>query len=166
MTTQELFSKTDWVLLRQQKETLVKLQMSMKEEGEYCDSEMIEGLLSFIDHIQDHAVDTLGIPESVVFNNDTKPFVTYWVIFFDHGEPTRIDKDGVPVLYNSEEEAKAFMLADFYDTLGIELQEYREGNRQIGFVHCELEEYVAPVQWDGEYITWDKEKIRYSGEKK
>lgn len=51
----------DWSELKASKKWLIK-----HNDG----SEEAEGLLSFLDHVQDYAVDVLGIPEDEVFDLD------------------------------------------------------------------------------------------------
>lgn len=61
--TKEFFDHVDWPQLRAQKLTLLEL------VEEYP---LLDGLVNFIDHIQDHAVDALGVPEEEVFLFDTE----------------------------------------------------------------------------------------------
>lgn len=58
----KLLSSTNWSLLQRQKLALLA---SLKDNG---DSELLEGLINFLDAIQDWAVDTYGLPEEVVFD--------------------------------------------------------------------------------------------------
>lgn len=55
MTTAEFFADIDWSLLREQKLALLKA------------DDAIKGVINLINHIQDHAVDGLGIPAADVF---------------------------------------------------------------------------------------------------
>lgn len=59
--------KIDWVLLKEQKKTLVNV-ISYTDDIEYLDN--LNGLLFLIDNIQDYAVDHLGIDENEVFDLD------------------------------------------------------------------------------------------------
>lgn len=64
------FSKIDWHDLREQKSTILGLQEYFGVDS--LISKNIEGLLSLIDSIQDHAVDVLGYDEKVVFDGLNK----------------------------------------------------------------------------------------------
>lgn len=57
-TTEEFFSDIDWPQLREQKLALIAA----------ADTDpQLEGLINLLDHIQDHAVNVLGVPEKDVF---------------------------------------------------------------------------------------------------
>lgn len=65
------FSKIDWGDLREQKNTVIAMQEHIGPDSLL--TENLEGVVSLIDSIQDHAVDVLGYDENVVFNmNDEK----------------------------------------------------------------------------------------------
>ena len=64
-------SKIDYKMLREQKAILINMIQDWGEaddEQQVIDAIKCEGILSLIDAIQDNAVDTLGLPESEVFN--------------------------------------------------------------------------------------------------
>ena len=67
METPEFINNIDWSLLRQQKTTL--LETIEAEKGGF--EEMLDylvGIVNLIDHLQDYAVDVLGINENYVFD--------------------------------------------------------------------------------------------------
>ncbi|MFW6272926.1 MAG: hypothetical protein ACOC2U_04010 [bacterium] len=66
------FTKINWADLKEQKNTVIAMQQYFGPDSLL--SKNLEGLLSLIDSIQDHAVDVLGYDENVVFNltDDTK----------------------------------------------------------------------------------------------
>jgi len=66
-----LKTAADFALLEKQKESLFKAMDSCKVEK---DKEYLEGLLNFIDFMQDSCVDINGIPESVVFPSMVKAY--------------------------------------------------------------------------------------------
>lgn len=63
MTLEEVMLKADWAELRKQKQHLAVVQVQL--EGDLWDS--FEGLLSFIDHIQDAVVSDGLVPSTTVF---------------------------------------------------------------------------------------------------
>ncbi len=67
MTTREFLSKISWELLKIQKGHLLELR-DTTENTEYYIS--LSGIINMIDYMQDYAVDSLGIEESVVFDMD------------------------------------------------------------------------------------------------
>lgn len=70
-----LFHKTDWELLRKQKEQVFKLMrhLDMNATDEYNeDVEALDGIINFLDTFQDYAVDVMGIDENKVFNFNGK----------------------------------------------------------------------------------------------
>ena len=67
---ENLINEMDFDLLRQQKETLIRLTNS--NIITYAECEDIEGIISIIDKIQDFAVDEMGIDENIVFNFDNE----------------------------------------------------------------------------------------------
>ena len=58
----------DWKLLREQKETLLRM---IRENTDDCldfdEVETLQGMINMIDEIQDQAVDNLDVPEKEVF---------------------------------------------------------------------------------------------------
>lgn len=66
MTIDEVFRNTDWAELRKQKRNLSEIQASLTVPQ----NELIEGLLSFLDRVQDAAV-FAGFPVHVVFEEAT-----------------------------------------------------------------------------------------------
>jgi len=62
----DIFDNIDWALLKKQKAWLVEF----PDTGNNTDSEAVDGLLAFIDGIQEYAVDVLGIPENDVFTSE------------------------------------------------------------------------------------------------
>lgn len=60
-----MLNRINYSLLKRQKLTVIAL--LNKEESEYH-KDHLEGLLSMIDAIQDHAVNVLGLEEEEVFN--------------------------------------------------------------------------------------------------
>jgi hypothetical protein len=66
----EILLGIDWALLREQKSFLVGLQQyELSDNVEGCN--VIDGILSLLDNIQDTAVDKFGVPEKLVFNLHT-----------------------------------------------------------------------------------------------
>ena len=68
ISTVDFFANTDWELLKKQKLALIKHISTVEKSGGKEDAECFEGLLNFLDYIQDHAVDHMGIDSSIVFN--------------------------------------------------------------------------------------------------
>jgi hypothetical protein len=68
--TNQFYGDLDWLELRKQKQFL--LELSEITYDQYMDSNMknIDGLIHMIDHIQDTAVDVLGLSEKDVFAYD------------------------------------------------------------------------------------------------
>lgn len=62
------FDDIDWALLGEQKLELVRVLDTVPPES----AQLLEGLLNFVDTLQDHAVDVLGIPENEVFPTHTE----------------------------------------------------------------------------------------------
>lgn len=62
--SEHFFHQINYPLLREQKSTLLDV-IDAQDEEEIVTR--LEGLLSLLDAIQDHAVDTLGLPEASVF---------------------------------------------------------------------------------------------------
>lgn len=65
MDINEIIRKTDWRQLQRQKRILTEV---IGQEVEEVNLEDLNGLLSFLDHIQDCAVDVYGFPEEEVFD--------------------------------------------------------------------------------------------------
>ena len=67
-----LIKKIDLNLLREQKQILIDLQYRENPNGSQNlkanEFKALEGIISLIDHIQDEAVEQLGLDESEVFN--------------------------------------------------------------------------------------------------
>jgi len=61
----DLRQQIDWVVLKKQKEDLLKV-IDENSNSETKDS--LTGILNLIDSIQDHAVDVMGMSEKIVFN--------------------------------------------------------------------------------------------------
>lgn len=59
----EFLQKVDWPLLEEQKLTL--LRHLMYNEDDVRKIELFEGLINFIDDIQDYAADVMGLGDSV-----------------------------------------------------------------------------------------------------
>jgi hypothetical protein len=71
METLEFIKSIDWSLLRQQKSTL--LETIEAEKGGF--KEMLgnlEGIVNLIDHLQDYAVDVMGVNENLVFDMEVE----------------------------------------------------------------------------------------------
>lgn len=64
MTGEDIIRKVDWNLLKEQKSTLCKLVAKTNDDVE---RDHLSGIISFIDIVQDYAVDTLGVDEKKVF---------------------------------------------------------------------------------------------------
>lgn len=62
----------DWKLLREQKDTLLKINFNEKDYPNLTKKDInhIEGIIEFIDYIQDTAVDECGLPENKVFRKN------------------------------------------------------------------------------------------------
>jgi hypothetical protein len=65
----------DWQLLKEQKQLLIEIiwnekPTEFKLTEQHTDA--IEGIINFLDTIQDYAVDDLGIPEDEVFKFEEK----------------------------------------------------------------------------------------------
>lgn len=67
-----LIQQPDWELLREQKRTLLKITFNEKDYPNLSKDEIkhIEGIISYLDHIQDIGVDEYGIPSSRVFDTE------------------------------------------------------------------------------------------------
>lgn len=55
----------DFNLLKEQKKELIKIMNTKNSQKEF---EAIEGIINLITHIQDHAVEELGIDENLIFD--------------------------------------------------------------------------------------------------
>lgn len=60
-----VFDKTDWALLREQKQWLIDQDLNTPG-GQFC----AEGLACFLGAIQDYAIDALGLDEQLVNGTD------------------------------------------------------------------------------------------------
>jgi len=60
-------NKTDWKLLSDQKQTLLEM-LEGKASWSAHKSDHLQGLIHFLDHVQDQAVEA-GVPEKTVFPN-------------------------------------------------------------------------------------------------
>jgi len=73
----DLFKKINWELLRKQKMNLVEIVHVVEDNktssgesrilAKQIDSDVLQGIVNFIDAIQDYAVDSVGIPSKEVF---------------------------------------------------------------------------------------------------
>lgn len=67
-----LIKQIDLNLLREQKQTLIDLQYRDNPDGSQIlkanEFKALEGIISLIDHIQDEAVEQLGLDENEVFD--------------------------------------------------------------------------------------------------
>jgi len=66
----EFLQKIDWILLRQQKTSLIRIIEDRKANpklGHFLTGDL-QGILHLIDAIQDYAVDVMGLTDKEVFN--------------------------------------------------------------------------------------------------
>ena len=65
-----IVNQPNWELLREQKRTLLKITFNEKQYPKLSKDEIehIDGVIAYIDYIQDVAVDEYGIPSSRVFD--------------------------------------------------------------------------------------------------
>jgi hypothetical protein len=61
LTFVDLIKNTDWKLLQKQKEALVQLTAS------YSDDKTFDGIIAFLNSIQDLAVEGYSFPEEIIF---------------------------------------------------------------------------------------------------
>ena len=66
----EFLTKIDWLLLRQQKDTLNKIIEERRKNPKlgYFATGDLEGILHLIDAIQDYSTDTMGMSDKEIFN--------------------------------------------------------------------------------------------------
>jgi hypothetical protein len=62
---QAFVRKINWKLLVEQKQTLLSMSTDLTDNS--MEQDHINGIIGFIDYIQDYAVDALGVPEDVIF---------------------------------------------------------------------------------------------------
>ena len=73
-TMEEYLKKINFKLLKEQKTTLIKLQAKIEKDKKFTQKECdtLEGMINFIDSIQDIAVDEYGHKETKVFKISRK----------------------------------------------------------------------------------------------
>lgn len=64
--TPEFLQKIDWALLREQKQTLLKIAIMSYLTDQ--DHKSFDGLIHMIDSMQDYATDVMGLSDKEVFN--------------------------------------------------------------------------------------------------
>jgi len=64
----EFIQKIDWKLLREQKQTLLRIQETLQTTPKRYDH--IEGIIEFLDALQDYAADDMRLGDKLVFNLD------------------------------------------------------------------------------------------------
>lgn len=70
-----VFDHTNWPLLYEMKLLVIRLTERAERDKQSREAQLLEGLVSFLDHVQDHAVDRLDVPRELVFtaSNEDHP---------------------------------------------------------------------------------------------
>jgi hypothetical protein len=64
---EKIVRRTDWKLLGEQKEELFRYSLTHRKNEDRNMYEAIEGILNFIDAVQDHLVDDIGYDEETIY---------------------------------------------------------------------------------------------------